>query len=84
MVDPGRTVAIVGPTGSGKSTLLKLLPRLLDPPPGTVFIDGVDIRTLRLANLRALIGVAPQEPFLFSDTLEANIAFAPEVACRSA
>ena len=80
VVDPGRTVAIVGPTGSGKSTLLKLLPRLLDPPPGTVFIDGVDIRTLRLANLRALIGVAPQEPFLFSDTLEANIAFAPEVA----
>jgi ATP-binding cassette, subfamily B, multidrug efflux pump len=79
-VDPGRTVAIVGPTGSGKSTLLKLLARLLDPPPGTVFIDGVDIRTLRLANLRALIGVAPQEPFLFSDSLEANIAFAPEVA----
>ncbi len=80
VVDAGRTVAIVGPTGSGKSTLLNLLPRLLDPPPGTVFIDGVDIRTLRLTTLRALIGMAPQEPFLFSDTIEANIAFSPEVA----
>ncbi len=80
LVEPGRTAAIVGATGSGKSTLLQLLPRLLDPPPGTVLIDGVDVRDLRLASLRRLIGIAPQEPFLFSDTLEANIAFAPEVA----
>ena len=57
-----------------------VLPRLLDPPPGTVFVDDVDIRDLPLATLRAAIGVAPQEPFLFSDTLEANIAFAPEIA----
>lgn len=80
VVEPGRTAAIVGATGSGKSTLLQLLPRLLDPPPGTVFVDGIDVRSLRLAALRRLIGIAPQEPFLFSDTLEANIAFAPEVA----
>lgn len=79
-VPAGQTVAIVGPTGSGKSTLLNVLPRLIDPPPGTVFVDGHDVRDLRLRDLRALIGMAPQEPFLFSDTLEANIAFAPEVA----
>jgi ATP-binding cassette subfamily B multidrug efflux pump len=80
LIHPGQTVAIVGATGSGKSTLLAVLPRLLDPPPATVFVDEVDIRDLPLATLRAAIGVAPQEPFLFSDTLEANIAFAPEIA----
>jgi ATP-binding cassette subfamily B multidrug efflux pump len=79
-VEPGHTVAIVGPTGSGKSTLLATLTRLVDPPPGTVHLDGVDVRALPLATLRAAVVVAPQEPFLFSDTLEANIAFAPEVA----
>jgi ATP-binding cassette subfamily B protein len=80
VVEPGQTAAIVGPTGSGKSTLLQLLPRLLDPPPETVFIDGVDVRTIPLVTLRRIVGMAPQEPFLFSDTLEANIAFSPEVA----
>jgi ATP-binding cassette subfamily B multidrug efflux pump len=84
IVEPGRTAAIIGPTGSGKSTLLHLLPRLLDPPPGTVFIDGIDVRGLPLVTLRRIVGMAPQEPFLFSDTLEANIAFAPEVARLSA
>ena len=80
VVEPGQTVAIVGATGSGKTTLLSVLPRLIDPPPGTVFLDGVDVRDLPLATLRAAIAMAPQEPFLFSDTLEANIAFAPEIA----
>jgi len=79
-IPAGRTVAIVGATGSGKSTLLNLLPRLWDPPPGTVFVDGVDIRTMPLAALRSIVGFVPQEPFLFSDTLGANVAFAPEVA----
>jgi ATP-binding cassette subfamily B protein len=69
------TVAIVGVTGSGKSTLISLLARLHDPPTGTVFIDGVDVRDLPLATLRSAIGFVPQEPFLFSDTLADNVAF---------
>ena len=79
-IAPGQTAAIIGATGSGKSTLLQLLARLLDPPPGTVFIDGVDVRDLRLITLRRIVAMAPQEPFLFSDTIEANIAFSPDVA----
>jgi ATP-binding cassette subfamily B protein len=71
----GTTTAIVGATGSGKSTLLNLLPRLNDPPPGTVFVDGVDVRDLPLAALRGAIGFVPQEPFLFSSTIAENIAF---------
>jgi ATP-binding cassette subfamily B multidrug efflux pump len=80
VVPAGETIALVGATGSGKSTLINLLPRLHDPPPGSVFIDGVDVRELSLGSLRSLIGFVPQEPFLFSDTLAANVAFAPEVA----
>jgi len=75
--EPGQTVALVGATGSGKSTLLHLLPRLLEPPPGTVFVDGVDVRQLPLEILRRQIGFVPQEPFLFAETLAGNIAFAP-------
>jgi ATP-binding cassette subfamily B multidrug efflux pump len=71
----GETVALVGVTGSGKTTLISLLARLHDPPPGTVFIDGVDVRDLPLATLRSAIGFVPQEPFLFSDTLGDNVAF---------
>ena len=71
----GQTVAIVGHTGSGKSTLLSLLARQHDPPRGTVFIDGIDVRDLRLATLRGVIGFVPQEPFLFSTSIEQNIAF---------
>ena len=68
-------MALVGVTGSGKSTLITLLARLHDPPPGTVFIDGVDVRDIPLATLRGAIGFVPQEPFLFSDTLADNVAF---------
>lgn len=71
----GQTVAIVGPTGSGKSTLISLLARLHDPPSGTVFLDGVDVRDLPLARLRGALGFVPQEPFLFSDTIADNVAF---------
>jgi ATP-binding cassette, subfamily B, multidrug efflux pump len=71
----GKTTAIVGATGSGKSTLLALLARLHDPPPGTVFVDGVDVRHIPLAVLRGAIGFVPQEAFLFSDSLAENIAF---------
>jgi ATP-binding cassette subfamily B protein len=69
------TTAIVGATGSGKSTLLALLARLHDPPPGTVFVDGIDVRHLSLQALRGAIGFVPQEAFLFSDTLAENVAF---------
>ena len=74
-IEPGQTLALVGATGSGKSTLLSLLPRLHEPPPGTVFVDGVDVRHIPLAVLRGAIGYVPQEPFLFSDTLGDNVAF---------
>jgi ATP-binding cassette, subfamily B, multidrug efflux pump len=74
-IEAGLTVALVGPTGSGKSTLISLLPRLFDPPPGTVFIDGVDVRDLPLAQLRRAIGFVPQEAFLFSESIADNIAF---------
>jgi ATP-binding cassette subfamily B protein len=74
-IQPGQTVALIGPTGSGKSTLLNLLPRLHEPPPGTVFVDGVDVRQIPLPTLRSAIGFVPQEPFLFSDTIASNILF---------
>jgi ATP-binding cassette subfamily B protein len=74
-IEAGQTVALVGVTGSGKSTLIALLARLYDPPPGTVFIDGVDVREIPLATLRGAIGFVPQEPFLFSGTLADNVAF---------
>jgi ATP-binding cassette subfamily B protein len=74
-VPAGATVAIVGPTGSGKSTLVSLLPRLFDAPPGTLFVDGHDVRRLPLATLRGAIGFVPQESFLFSATVRENVAF---------
>ncbi len=81
----GTTTAIVGATGSGKSTLLNLIARLIDPPPGTVLVDGVDVRTIPLAVLRGAIGFVSQEPFLFSSTIAENIAFGmPASADRAA
>ena len=74
-IGAGQTVAFVGATGSGKSTLIALLPRLHEPPPGTVFIDGIDVREIPLSMLRGAIGFVPQEPFLFSDSIAENIAF---------
>ena len=73
-IPPGRTVAIVGPTGSGKSTLVHLIPRLFDATSGEVLIDGHDVRRLSLSALRGAVGLVPQDTFLFSDTLAANIA----------
>jgi len=74
-IPAGRTVAIVGPTGSGKTTLINLIPRMLEASSGCILIDGHDVRKIPLEVLRKNIGYVPQETFLFSDTLEENIAF---------
>jgi ATP-binding cassette, subfamily B, multidrug efflux pump len=74
-VPAGSTVAIVGPTGSGKTTLVSLLSRLHDAPPGTVFVDGHDVRRIPLALLRGSVGFVPQESFLFSATIHENVDF---------
>jgi ATP-binding cassette subfamily B protein len=74
-IEAGKTVAFVGHTGSGKSTLMSLIPRLLEAPENTVFIDGISVRDYPLQQLRRSIGFVPQETFLFSDTLAENIAF---------
>jgi len=79
-IPAGHTVAFVGRTGSGKSTIANLIPRLIEAPPQTVFIDNVDIRDYPLAQLRSSIGYVPQETFLFSDSVKGNIAFGVENA----
>jgi ATP-binding cassette subfamily B multidrug efflux pump len=79
-ISEGQTVAFVGRTGSGKSTIANLIPRLLDPPDNTLFIDGIEIHKYPLAQLRSSIGYVPQETFLFSDSVKENIAFGVERA----
>jgi ATP-binding cassette, subfamily B, multidrug efflux pump len=74
-IPEGHTVAFVGRTGSGKSTIANLIPRLIEAPDNTVFIDDVNIRDYPLAQLRSSIGYVPQETFLFSDSVQGNIAF---------
>lgn len=76
----GQKLGLIGPVGSGKSTLLALLLRLYDPPRGAVFVDGYDVLDLAPSALRALFAYAPQEPFLFSDTVAANVTFGADVA----
>ena len=71
----GSFVGIVGRTGSGKTTLVSLIPRLLDPPEGELFLDGVEIHRIPLADLRAGIGMVTQDTFLFSETLAGNLAY---------
>jgi ATP-binding cassette subfamily B protein len=73
LAKPGETVAMVGPTGSGKTTLVSLIPRVYDTTDGEVLMDGVRIRELDPDELRTLIGMVPQDPFLFSTTIEENI-----------
>ncbi|MBX9460578.1 MAG: ABC transporter ATP-binding protein/permease [Brevundimonas sp.] len=74
-VAPGETVALVGPSGGGKSTILSLLPRFYDVTAGAVTVNGRDVRELKLHDLRSKIALVTQEPFLFDDTLAANIAY---------
>jgi subfamily B ATP-binding cassette protein MsbA len=77
----GETVALVGPSGGGKSTLLNLIPRFYDVTEGRVTIDGTDLRDVTLASLRDQIALVTQEPFLFDDSIRANIAYArPEAS----
>lgn len=91
VIEPGETMAIVGPTGAGKSTVAKLVTRFYDPDRGEVSIDGHDLRSVTLHSLRSQLGVVPQEPFLFNRSIRDNIAFArPEAsddevweACRA-
>ncbi len=74
-IDPGETVAIMGPTGSGKTALISLISRMYDVSSGKVYVDGTDVRMLKLKQLRKNIGVASQDVLLFSDTIDGNIAF---------
>jgi ATP-binding cassette subfamily B protein len=74
-VDRGQWLGIMGRTGSGKSTLIKALPRMIDPPPGAVFIFGLDVREWDLERLRGLFAAAPQDSYLFSDSIKNNIGY---------
>ncbi|MEV0917657.1 ABC transporter ATP-binding protein [Streptomyces sp. NPDC049967] len=74
-IEPGETVAVVGASGSGKSTVSMLLPRFYDVTHGAVLVGGHDVRELTLDSLRAAIGLVPEDSFLFSDTIRANIAY---------
>jgi subfamily B ATP-binding cassette protein MsbA len=79
----GEVVAIVGPSGAGKTTFIDLLPRYYDPTEGAILIDGHDLRSVRLKDLRRLIGLVSQDVVLFNDTIRANIAFgAPDASDR--
>ncbi|HET6762275.1 MAG TPA: ATP-binding cassette domain-containing protein, partial [Longimicrobiaceae bacterium] len=82
-VRPGRMIALVGPSGAGKSTLADLIPRFHDPTEGRITLDGVDLRDLRLGDLRALLGIVTQETILFHDTVRANIAYGMEGATQA-
>lgn len=74
-VKPGEMIAILGRVGSGKSTLLRLIVRLLDPPPGTVYLDDRDVRLLPIAQVRGEVAMVPQDPFLFAAELGHNISY---------
>jgi len=83
-IEEGTTLGVVGLTGSGKSTLAHLIPRIFDPPVGTICLGGVDIQDIALDELRRAIGLVPQDPFLFSASIAENIAFGQPDAAREA
>jgi ATP-binding cassette, subfamily B, multidrug efflux pump len=80
---PGETIAIVGPIGAGKSTLANAIPRLVEVPKDSLFIDGYDLTTVSLADLRGAIAYVPQESFLFSTSIENNIRYGEPLASRN-
>ena len=82
-MEPGETVAVVGRVGAGKTTLLHAIPRLLEVPPGTVFVDGRDVLEIPLKTLRTSIGFVTQETFIFSDTIRNNVLFGRTNASQS-
>ena len=77
-IEKGKTIALVGQSGSGKTTLADMLPRFYDPSQGSILIDGIDIKELKLQDLRELMGIVTQESILFNDTVYGNIAFGME------
>jgi subfamily B ATP-binding cassette protein MsbA len=81
-IPPGEVVALVGPSGAGKSTLAGLVSRFWDPTRGAIELGGVDLRELRLADLRGAVGIVPQEPMLFGASIAENIAYGRELAAR--
>jgi ATP-binding cassette subfamily B protein len=81
-IPQGKTIGIIGRTGSGKSTLAQLIPRMIDPTQGSIRMAGVDVRNINISSLRANIGYAPQEVFLFSDTIENNISFGRDATMK--
>ena len=91
-VEPGQTVALVGPSGAGKTTLLNLIPRFCDPTSGRLSLDGIECKTLSLESLRSQMGLVPQDPFFFHDTIYSNLLLAQatasqedmEAACQAA
>ena len=83
-VRPGESVALVGATGSGKTTVARLIPRFYDVEAGRITLDGIDVRDLRLRDLRRAVGIVFEDTFLFSDTIAANISFADPDAPHAA
>jgi len=81
-VKPGEKVALVGATGSGKSTVIKLIPRFYDPQEGSILVDGVDIRDVKISSLRRHIGIVHQDVFIFPTTIRENIAYGKPNASR--
>jgi subfamily B ATP-binding cassette protein MsbA len=81
-VRPGEAVALVGPSGAGKTTIASLVPRFWDPTQGSITLRGTDLRRIPLIELRTAVGIVPQDPLLFSDTVAANIAYGRPEATR--
>jgi ATP-binding cassette, subfamily B, bacterial MsbA len=81
-IQPGEIVALVGPSGAGKTTLASLVPRFWDPTQGIITLRGADLRRIPLIELRTAIGIVPQEPLLFADTILSNIAYGRPEATR--